>query len=50
MMNNVKHAQLDIDTTRQQLRETQTSLSEVTKDRDNALIHVRDLQLKVFLY
>ena len=47
MMNNVKHAQMDIDHIRTSLRETQHELQNAVKDKDDALLHVKELQLKV---
>jgi peptidoglycan hydrolase CwlO-like protein len=47
MMNNVKNAQLDIDTVRNNLREAQAQLTEANKERDSLQLHCRELQLKV---
>ena len=47
MMNNVKHAQMDIDSVRNGLREAQAQLAEAIKEKDSAQLHVRELQLKV---
>ena len=50
MLNNVKHSQRDIETTRENLREAQTLLSEATKERDSLQIHVKELQLQLLTH
>jgi hypothetical protein len=47
MMNNVKHAQMDIDNTRNSLRETQSQLQIAIKEKEEAQLHVKELQLKL---
>ena len=47
MMNNVKQSQMDIDNTRNNLREAQKQLQIAIKERDDAQLHVKELQLKV---
>jgi hypothetical protein len=47
MMNNVKHAQMDIDNTRNSLRETQIQLKSAIKEKEDAQLHVKELQLKL---